>query len=65
MSVKGSNFLYSLMNMFNEVFHHLTFFFFFSSACLQHNASCQEHDYGLEISFKLAHVYSVKFLLCC
>lgn len=44
------NFLFFLVNMFNEAFHHLTYFF--SSACVQHKAHYQGHDCGLENIFQ-------------
>lgn len=55
----GGTSIFFLVNIF-IIKPSITWLFY--SACLQHNASCQEHDWVLEVSFKPTHVCSMKLL---
>lgn len=56
----GGTSIFSLVNIFITK-PSITWLVFYS-ACLQPNASCQEHDWVLEVSFKPTHVCSMKLL---
>lgn len=55
---KGGSFSFSLLNIMKFSITWLIWGFF--PACLQHNASCHEHDLLVEGSFKPTHVCSFK-----